>query len=143
MSELTCHSVTHYACDCMRGLLADTEADLQEARAELDAARTGHRAAVRVLSQTLGERDRLADERRAIIDCLNLYGDRVVHEALTAAGLLLDVATDDKRPWRNNDCPHGYGFDDCCHDPSECVATDDPPVPYRALEGSEGGEDGR
>ena len=56
---------------------------------------------------------------------------------------LLDVATDDKAPWRNNDCPHGYGFDDCCHHPSECVATDDPPVPYRALEGSEGGEDGQ
>ena len=58
-------------------------------------------------------------------------------------GSLLALATDDKDPWRNNGCPHGFGFDDCCHDPSECVATDDPPVPYRALEGSEGGEDGR
>ena len=81
--------------DCEHGLLARS-CEVCELEAELDAARTGHRAAVRALSQAMGERDRLADERRAIIDCLNLYGDRVVHEALTAAGLLLDVATDDR-----------------------------------------------
>ena len=109
MSELTCHSATHYACDCMRGLLADTEADLQEVRAELDAARTGHRAAVRALSQALGERDRLADGIRDIN--MMLRNSRYAEARQHSRSLL-------------------------------GVAGDDPPVPYRALEGSEGGEDG-
>lgn len=27
------------------------------------------------------------------------------------------------QPWRN-DCPHGYGFDDCCHDPDVCESAE-------------------
>ena len=105
--------------------VCDLGEDNESLRAEVETLDRMHRLALDQRDQLRVERDRLADERRAIIDCLNLYGDRVVHEALTAAGLLLDVATDDKRPWRNNDCPHGYGFDDCCHDPSVCMAGDD------------------
>ena len=155
---------------CINGLLYD-----------LDAARRAHRVAVRALSQALGERDhyRAWIETMLADDYLWREGQGEVgfrtNVRLTLSGAL-GVAGDDSKPWRNNDCPHGYGFDDCCHDPSECVAGDDPcghdsidtfasgagrrvdvcmgckrvefwnvsdPVPYRALEGSEGGEDDR
>ena len=143
---------------CINGLLYD-----------LDAARRAHRVAVRALSQALGERDRLADGIREIAnDLANIAAEAhedpdgeddpavwarhfiasTRHRDLLA---LLDVAGDDHLC----ECGHtlqavGPGG------PYRCVmgckyqaardrqvkAGDDPPVPYRALEGSEGGEDG-
>ena len=53
--------------DCVHGSLARS-CEVCELEAELAAARTGHRAAVRALSQALGERDRLADGIQRYID---------------------------------------------------------------------------
>ena len=86
--------------------------------AELDAARVAHRAAVRALSQALGERDRLADGIREHRDYEFPEGSFTPTERFSQA------VRASERLWALLD-----------------VAGDDPPVPYRALEGSEGGED--
>jgi len=43
---------------------------------------------VAAVSRLEEENERLRDERAAVIDCVNLYGDRILHDALDAAGLL-------------------------------------------------------
>ena len=109
---------------CVHGSLARS-CEPCELTAELDAARTAHRAAVRALSQALGQRDRLADgireHKRGVLKLWTSQWRRY-RDTDPDADLwsLLALATDDREPWRNNDCPHGYGFDDCCHDPDVC-----------------------
>ena len=140
--------------DCVHGSLArscelcDLQTEIVRLKAEV----------VRDHSLCIGENEALAAERDRLVDGIRGHSEEWAFvtegDVVSGAGMesndrlwslldgsLLALATDDKDPWRNNGCPHGFGFDDCCHDPSECVATDDPPVPYRALEGSEGGED--
>ena len=82
---------------------------------DLEAARRAHRVAVRALSRALGERDRLADGIQWHRDNYSQVWTRLLapHPRDIALWALLDVTGDD------------------------------PPVPYRALEGSEGGEDDR
>ena len=64
-----------------------------------------------------------ARKRDIIEGSLGLELEREGIEALhTMLGeLLSDPGTfvEEDPPWRN-DCPHGYGFDDCCHDPDVC-----------------------
>ena len=75
--------------------------------AELDAARVAHRAAVRALSQALGERDRLADGIREHRDYEFPEGSFTPTERFSQAvraserlWALLDVATDDREDGR-------------------------------------------
>ena len=158
--------VTHHQCDCMR--------------AELDAARTGHRAAVRALSVALGERDRLADgirkllampgvvpagTRRYLVGLLDVAGDDTGtrwlyrHRDGTEAYVEKLPGGQWKHEWIEDGEVQVYNTppppewvrirrvagDDCLDEivrVSEEAGLYDPPVPYRALEGSEGGEDG-
>ena len=108
--------------DCVHGSLARS-CEVCELEAELDAARTGHRAAVRALSQALGERDRLADGIRELADARDRDAEASPARMFGGAPFPAIVTTGELRSLLD-------------------VAGDDPPVPYRALEGSEGGEDG-
>ena len=145
--------------DLLAGL-ADAVERLQELNKRLETEANKHRD---IASEAIGRMTDAEHREKKLTDGIREH-ERVVRQqpspilsgdADLRLWSLLDVASDDKRPWRNNDCPHGYGFDDCCHDPNECrdesldeivriseeVGLYDDPVPYRALEGSEGGED--
>ena len=103
------YEVAHVVLQVMIDDYNDVIAERDVARAELAAARLGHRAAVRALSQALGERDRLADgirrmaARRCLCHghlkspghggpCCGVAGGRCV---TCDARSLLDVAGDD------------------------------------------------
>ena len=157
---------------CINGLLYD-----------LDAARRAHRVAVRALSQALGERDRLTDGIRFLVNTYDPY--EAPDASMPVRELrLLDVAGDDTGArwlYRHRDGTEAYveklpggqwqhewiedgevqvhdtppppewvrirrvAGDDALDEivrVSEEAGLYDDPVPYRALEGSEGGEDG-
>jgi hypothetical protein len=76
-------------------LLADVEVAIEVAKATVRVTRTGASPSQILARQwksrakkAEAEVEKLREERRAVLDCINLYGDEVLHKALDAIGFV-------------------------------------------------------